>query len=132
LTVYTIKTEEMNVCCVWEIPDQELTTIQLKNIGQVNVLIIPFNLLTNNKSNKIDFVHKTKINQQARAISLIDEIDPQLTILVTPLDSQENNNIEKLIQQSSDEKNESTTHLIIQKKDILNYKRKIVFLRTSN
>lgn len=117
ITIYTIETEEMRLCHLGDLGQNELSSEQLDKLGNIDILMIP--------------VGGTYTIDVSQAVKVMAQIEPKITIpmhykiqkLNIKLDG-----IDKFLKALNIKKSEALPKLSIKKKDILSEETKIIVL----
>ncbi|MBU2564522.1 MBL fold metallo-hydrolase [Patescibacteria group bacterium] len=119
-TIYVIGTEDIRVCHLGDFGEKELSSEQLDQIGDVDILIIP--------------VGGVYTINGTEAVKIINQIEPKIVIPMHyqtskfPKLSSKLNSVDKFLDEIGKEK-ETVEELSIQKKDLIDDKMKIVVMK---
>ena len=116
-TIYLIKTEDLKICHLGDLGQKELSSVQLNEIGDVDILMIP-----------VGGIYTINGNE---AVQIINQIEPSVVIPMhykIPKLNIKLNKIDNFLEEIGAEA-EKTEELSIQKKDLLEEEMKIVVMK---
>lgn len=118
-TIYVIEVEDMKICHLGDLGQKQLSSNQLDQIGDVDVLMIPVGgIYTINGS---------------EAVQIINSIEPKIVIPMhykIPKLNIKLNNIDKFLEEIGVKK-ETTEEFSVQKKDLAEEEMKVIVMRIS-
>jgi len=118
-TIYTIETEDLKLCHLGDLGQNELTAEQLEKIGDVDILMIP--------------VGGFSTISAKEALKIMAQIEPKITIpmhyFVPKLKQTKFDGVDKFLKVLGIKKIEALNKLTIKKKDISSEEARIIILK---
>lgn len=116
-TIYVIKTEELNICHLGDLGQASLSSEQLDQIGDIDILMIP-----------VGGVYTINGNE---AVQIINQIEPKIVIPMhykIPMLKEKINSVNRFLEEIGTQK-ETTEELSIQRKDIVEEEMRVIVMK---
>jgi len=116
-TIYVLEAEDLKICHLGDLGQNELTSEQLDKIGEVDVLMIP-----------VGGVYTINGNE---AVKIINQIEPNIVIPMhykIPKLTIKLNSVDKFLEEIG-EKKQTVEELLVQKKDLSEEKMKVIVMK---
>lgn len=118
VTVFTIETEDIKLCHLSDIGQEELTEKQIEGIGEVNILMIP--------------TGGTYTIGSKEASRIINQLEPQIVIPMhyqIPKLRLKLQGVDKFLKVMGIKEPEQVSKLLVKKKDLLGEKTKVIIFK---